>query len=189
MPRPVASSPSGAPPTSRSARAAVVSSSSSASITRWSEAAIAARSVARAKPIQQREGDGRDASPGRFVCVVRGTGLAWLVVGGACGYAWARQVIASRDLPSGLTARQTEILTLVARGMSSKQIALHEGISRNSVDTHIRRARRALGVNSRAAAAAAVSGRDHTATPARPRPSATRSSAATTSVTRSSNGT
>ena len=57
---------------------------------------------------------------------MRGTGLAWLVVGGACGYAWARQVIASRDLPSGLTARQTEILTLVARGMSSKQIALHE---------------------------------------------------------------
>jgi len=110
-----------------------------------------------------------------------------MLVGGACGYTWARTVIDRRAPAPVLTERQAEILALVARGMSTKEIALYEGISPNSVDTHIRRARVALGVTSRAAAAAAVSGRDQTATPARPRRSATRSSATTTSDTSASN--
>ena len=121
--------------------------------------------------------------------VVRGLRVLSIVAGGACGFAWARSVIARRRATSVLTDRQVEILTLVARGMSSKEIALYEGISANSVDTHIRRARVALGVSTRAAAAAAVSGRDQTAAPARPRRSATRSRATTTSLTSSSNGT
>jgi DNA-binding CsgD family transcriptional regulator len=124
---------------------------------------------------------------------VRPLRVVWILAGGAFGFTWARRVIKRRAASSLLTDRQLEILALVARGMSSKEIALHEGISANSVDTHIRRARLVLGVSTRAAAAAAVSGRevregDQTGTPARPRRSATRSSAITTSLTSSSNG-
>jgi DNA-binding CsgD family transcriptional regulator len=55
-----------------------------------------------------------------------------------------------------LTDRQVEIIRLVARGMSSKEIAQHEGISLHSVNTHVRRARSTLGVGNRAAAVAVV---------------------------------
>ena len=55
-----------------------------------------------------------------------------------------------------ITERQTEILRLVARGMTSKEIARHEGISLHTVNTHVRRARGALGVGTRAAAVAKV---------------------------------
>jgi DNA-binding CsgD family transcriptional regulator len=55
-----------------------------------------------------------------------------------------------------LTDRQVEIIRLVARGMSSKEIAQHEGISLHSVNTHVRRARSILGVGTRAAAVAVV---------------------------------
>ncbi|HZP96692.1 MAG TPA: helix-turn-helix transcriptional regulator [Candidatus Limnocylindria bacterium] len=113
--------------------------------------------------------------------------LGWLVVGGVCGWTWARRVLAARDGHPRVTDRQAEILALVARGMSTKEIARQEGISAHSVDTHIRRARRALGVQSRAAAVAAL--RADGQTPARPRRSATRPSATTISATSSSNGT
>ena len=55
-----------------------------------------------------------------------------------------------------ITDRQTEILRLVALGMTSKEIARHEGISLNTVNTHVRRARGALGVSTRAAAVAVI---------------------------------
>jgi DNA-binding CsgD family transcriptional regulator len=55
-----------------------------------------------------------------------------------------------------ITDRQTEILRLVARGMTSKEIARHEGITLNTVNTHVRRARTSLGVATRAAAVAVV---------------------------------
>lgn len=126
--------------------------------------------------------------------MVRALTLVSFVVGGVCGWRWAREVIADGAYPPDITRRQAEILALVARGMSSKEIAIHEGISPYSVDTHIRRARGALGVSSRAAAAALVAqaampARRQAVTPATPRRSATRSSDATTSPTRSSNGT
>lgn len=116
---------------------------------------------------------------------------AWVAFGALCGWAWAREVIDSRKPPpSGITERQAEILDLVARGMSSKEIARHAGITEHSVNTHIRRATRTLGVGSRTAAAVAMSGRSRQAgTPSRPRRSATAVSAATTSATSSSNGT
>ena len=117
-------------------------------------------------------------------------GVLWLVLGGLVGWSWARGILEARAMPGGITDRQAEILTLVAQGMSSKQIALHTGITEHSVNTHIRRATRTLGVGSRAAAAAAVSGKLRQAgTPARPRRSATPSSAPTTAATSSSNGT
>jgi DNA-binding CsgD family transcriptional regulator len=55
-----------------------------------------------------------------------------------------------------ITDRQSEILRLVARGMTSKEIARHEGITLNTVNTHVRRARSARGVGTRAAAVAVI---------------------------------
>jgi DNA-binding CsgD family transcriptional regulator len=85
-------------------------------------------------------------------------GVGWLVVGGVCGWTWARAVIVSRSRALPLSERQTQVLALVARGMSTKEIATHEGISEHSVNTHIRRATKALGVGSRAAAVAVLRG-------------------------------
>ena len=73
--------------------------------------------------------------------------------------------------------------------MSSKEIALHIGLSEETVKTHVKRAMNTLRAPTRAAAVATLLGRDYAATPARPRRSATRSSAVTISATSSSNGT
>jgi DNA-binding CsgD family transcriptional regulator len=58
-----------------------------------------------------------------------------------------------------ITTRQREILRLVGRGMTSKEIARHEDISLHTVNTHVRRARRTLGAPTRAAAVAIVTRR------------------------------
>jgi DNA-binding CsgD family transcriptional regulator len=116
-------------------------------------------------------------------------GLGLLALGGICGFTWARAVIDGRSPTPELSERQTAILALVARGMSTKEIALHEGISAHSVNTHIRRAKRTLGVGTRAAAVAALRGAGQAVTPPRPSRSATRPSATTISPTSSSNGT
>jgi DNA-binding CsgD family transcriptional regulator len=127
-------------------------------------------------------------------------GAVWLVVGGVCGWTWASAVLAPRSPEPELSERQSAILALVARGMSTKEIARHEGISEHSVNTHIRRATKALGVGSRVAAVAVLRGDrqrervpaqadPQAVTPPRPRRSATRSSAVTISATSSSNGT
>ncbi|HUQ41710.1 MAG TPA: helix-turn-helix transcriptional regulator [Candidatus Limnocylindrales bacterium] len=59
-------------------------------------------------------------------------------------------------MSAAVTSRQIEILRLVARGMTSKEIARHEGISLHTVNTHVRRARSTLGVGTRAAAVALI---------------------------------
>lgn len=116
--------------------------------------------------------------------------IALVVIGGVCGWAWAGAILRSQREAALLSGRQVEILGLVARGMTTKEIARHEGISEHSVNTHIRRATRTLGVGTRAAAVALMHGPPGQAgAPARPRRSPTRSSATTTSPTRSSNGT
>ena len=53
----------------------------------------------------------------------------------------------------GLTERQVEVMSLVAEAMSTKQIALRLAISPRTVDKHIEGALRALGTDSRLAAA------------------------------------
>lgn len=52
-----------------------------------------------------------------------------------------------------LTEKQRQVLDLVLRGMTSKQVAGELGISYKTVDAHVDAARTRLGVNSRAEAA------------------------------------
>jgi DNA-binding CsgD family transcriptional regulator len=60
-----------------------------------------------------------------------------------------------RSLPvPALTARQHEILTFVARGLSNKEIAAELGLSAATVRTHLERVFRQLGVTTRTGAVA-----------------------------------
>lgn len=63
----------------------------------------------------------------------------------------------STDRPSDglrLTPRQKEVASLVARGMTNAEIAERLGITRNTVRTHLRLARRTLRAKNRAQLAA-----------------------------------
>jgi DNA-binding NarL/FixJ family response regulator len=59
---------------------------------------------------------------------------------------------------SELTARQKEVLTLLAAGKSNKQIAWALGISEGTVKVHVNAAFRALGVHNRVNATTALLG-------------------------------
>lgn len=54
--------------------------------------------------------------------------------------------------PAGLTDREAEVVTMVARGLQTKQVARALGISAKTADRHIQNAYRKIGVSSRAAA-------------------------------------
>jgi DNA-binding CsgD family transcriptional regulator len=58
----------------------------------------------------------------------------------------------------GLTPRDLQLLSLVSRGKSSKQIAAELGVSAYTINAQMSRILRKLQVDSRAAAVAAVSG-------------------------------
>ena len=60
--------------------------------------------------------------------------------------------------PSDLTARQKEVLNLLATGKSNKQIAWALGISEGTVKVHVNAAFRALGVHNRVNATTALLG-------------------------------
>lgn len=53
---------------------------------------------------------------------------------------------------AGLTARESEVLSLITQGMSNQQVAEHTYLSINSVKTYIRSAYRRMGVQSRSQA-------------------------------------
>ena len=59
---------------------------------------------------------------------------------------------AHRSRPAGLTAREVEILALVARGRSTKQIAQCLVISPKTVSNHVEHVYAKIGVSSRAGA-------------------------------------
>ncbi|MFD5392464.1 DNA-binding response regulator, partial [Streptomyces sp. NPDC127074] len=59
---------------------------------------------------------------------------------------------ADRPLPNGLTRREAEILTLMARGMTNAEIATALFLSGNTVKTHINRVFTKTGSRDRAAA-------------------------------------
>ncbi len=56
------------------------------------------------------------------------------------------------ERPAGLTAREVEVVGLLARGLLTKQIARKLDISPKTVDRHIQNSYRKMGVSSRAAA-------------------------------------
>ena len=60
-----------------------------------------------------------------------------------------------RIVGAGLTAREREVLTLLADGLGNKQIAARLGISANTVKTHLELLFEKLGVSTRAQAVAA----------------------------------
>ena len=55
--------------------------------------------------------------------------------------------------PAGLTAREAQVVTLVARGLQTKQVAHRLGISAKTADRHLQNAYAKIGVSTRAAAA------------------------------------
>lgn len=64
----------------------------------------------------------------------------------------AGQSVPTIQRPSGLTAREAEVVGLLARGLTTKQVAAALDISVKTVDNHIQNAYRKMGVSSRAAA-------------------------------------
>ena len=59
---------------------------------------------------------------------------------------------ARRTGPAGLTAREVEVLALLARGKATKGIARHLGITPKTASNHVEHVYTKLGVGSRAAA-------------------------------------
>jgi DNA-binding NarL/FixJ family response regulator len=58
-----------------------------------------------------------------------------------------------------LSAREVEVLTLVARGCTSADVAAQLGLAEATVESHVRRAARALGATNRPHAVAVAIGR------------------------------
>jgi DNA-binding NarL/FixJ family response regulator len=56
-------------------------------------------------------------------------------------------------LPGGLTPREAEILVLLARGLSNKEMAQQLSVSPRTVSSHVEHAYAKIGVSSRGAAA------------------------------------
>ena len=67
---------------------------------------------------------------------------------GAAGH----RVAARREWPAGLTSREVEVLCLLARGLSSKQIAERLVITPKTASNHIEHIYSKLGVGNRALA-------------------------------------
>ena len=59
-----------------------------------------------------------------------------------------------------LTTRERDILSAVARGERSKEIAVHLGLTTRTVETYLANVYNKLGVDSRAAAVAVALSRD-----------------------------
>lgn len=57
-----------------------------------------------------------------------------------------------REWPAGLTAREVEVLRLLARGLSNRQIAERLVIARKTVDNHVEHIYTKIGVSNRARA-------------------------------------
>jgi HD-GYP domain-containing protein (c-di-GMP phosphodiesterase class II) len=74
-------------------------------------------------------------------------------VGAVLAAAGHAAVVPRRELPAGLSAREVEVLGLVAEGCSNAQIAERLVISRRTAEHHVQHIYTKIGVSSRAAAA------------------------------------
>lgn len=91
---------------------------------------------------------------GASACFAAAT-AAFERLGAVADVAWASQLERhDRALPAGLTAREVEVLRLVASGDTNRAIARRLVLSEKTVDRHLSNIFRKLGVSSRAAAAA-----------------------------------
>ncbi len=79
-----------------------------------------------------------------------------LSVDAVLGVAGHRPIRGRPEGPKGLTAREIEVLGLLAQGLPNKSIAKQLGISPKTVGNHVERAYTKLGVTNRAAAAMAA---------------------------------
>lgn len=70
-----------------------------------------------------------------------------------CGKSGPRVSNEEPDRPDGLTTRETEVLDLIAEGLSTREIADRLYLSPNSVKTHTRKLFRKIGVSNRTEAA------------------------------------
>jgi len=68
----------------------------------------------------------------------------------------ATAALARRPRPAGLTAREIEVLRLLAAGRTNREIAAELVISEHTVGRHVQNVFTKLGVSSRAAATAFV---------------------------------
>jgi HD-GYP domain-containing protein (c-di-GMP phosphodiesterase class II) len=84
---------------------------------------------------------------------VRAGGLDGDAVGAVLESAGHRGAAARRELPAGLTPREAEVLVLVARGLTNKQIAARLVIAPKTVGRHVEHVYAKAGVSTRAAAA------------------------------------
>jgi DNA-binding NarL/FixJ family response regulator len=77
-------------------------------------------------------------------------------LGAAPDLMWADSMSTSdrRTVPDGLTTRELEVLTLVAKAMTNRQIANQLFISEKTVASHLSHIFTKLGLSSRAAATA-----------------------------------
>jgi HD-GYP domain-containing protein (c-di-GMP phosphodiesterase class II) len=71
---------------------------------------------------------------------------------GAVLQAAGHRAAARREGPAGLTAREVEVLALLARGHQNKQIARQLGVTAKTVSNHVEHVYAKLGVSSRASA-------------------------------------
>jgi DNA-binding CsgD family transcriptional regulator len=87
--------------------------------------------------------------------IAAGVERGWLDRGaaGAVCEAAGQRIAAPRSWPAGLTDREVEVLRLLARGRSKKQIAAQLGIAEGTVHTHVVHVYEKIGVSSRALAA------------------------------------
>ncbi|MFD9610699.1 response regulator [Streptomyces sp. NPDC059083] len=75
------------------------------------------------------------------------------LLAGADGERAARAVLREGPSPDGLTARESEVLALMARGLSNREIGATLFLSNNTVKTHINRIFAKTGCRDRVAAA------------------------------------
>jgi HD-GYP domain-containing protein (c-di-GMP phosphodiesterase class II) len=64
----------------------------------------------------------------------------------------AGQQLPRLERPAGLTEREAEVVSMLARGLQTKQVAAALGISAKTADHHVQNAYRKIGVSTRAAA-------------------------------------
>jgi DNA-binding CsgD family transcriptional regulator len=94
-------------------------------------------------------------APAEAAALVRGEVRAGRLDGPAAATVLAaggHRVRRRRDGPAGLTAREIEVLCLVARGLSTKQIAQQLVISRKTARNHVQHIYAKAGVSNRAQA-------------------------------------